>query len=143
MESRDLVQSVMMESLKDLGAFEYRTEGAFLHWLSTLAERKIVNKAEYLRAAKRDASREGEVPGDLPADTRNAPSPGRRLEEMEDLLRLEAAIRKLPRERSDLVVMAKLEGMSYAEIARETGKTEDGVRMAVARAVADLAKDLA
>ena len=141
MESQDLVQSVMLESLKDLGSFEYRTEGAFLHWLSTLAERKIRDKVDYLSAKRRDAGAEAELPaGDEEplAETRLARSPSQLAAQAEELLRLEEAIRRLPKEQTEMLVMAKLEGLSYGEIAGLTGKSEAAVRMLVVRAITAL-----
>ena len=138
MESQDLVQSVMLESLKDLGAFEYRTEGAFLHWLSTLAERKIRDKVDYLGAQKRNASRETSIREEPSANRSHSPSG--LVAQAEELLRLEEGIRTLPKDQAELVVMSKLEGLSHQEIARMTGKTPDAVRMAVARAVLRLSE---
>ena len=73
---------------------------------------------------------------------RRDPTPSRVLSQAEDLLRLEEAIRKLPKEQAELLVMAKLEGLSYGEIAGLTGKTQEAVRVAVCRAVAKLSADL-
>jgi RNA polymerase sigma factor (sigma-70 family) len=40
----------------------------------------------------------------------------------------------------ELIVAAKLEGMSYAEIAEELGKSRDAVRMQLKRALVELTK---
>ena len=140
MDSQDLVQSVMLESLKDLGRFEYRTEGAFLRWLGLLVERKIRDKADYLGAQKRDVAREA-GPQEEARDPA-ARSPSRIASQAEDLLRLEEAIGRLPPEQAELVLMSKLEGLSYEEIAGITGRTPGAVRMAVSRAIVDLSMAL-
>ena len=143
MESQDLVQSVMLESLRDLGRFEYRSEGSFLHWLSTLTERKIRDKVDYLKARKRDAGREIPTPEEPALPASRDRSPSRIVSQAEELLRLEASIRSLPPDQAELVVMTKLEGMDYAEIAAATGKTPEAVRKAAARALARLATAMA
>ena len=139
MESQDLVQSVMMESLKDLGQFEYRTEGAFLHWLSTLAERKIRDKVDFHTARKRDARLAVNSDGDDASEPSHERTALQVLAQAEDVLRLERAIQELPKDQAELVVMAKMEGLSYEEIATLTGKSLAAVRKATARALARLA----
>ena len=141
MESKDLVQSVLLESLQDLGAFEFRTEGAFVHWLSTLAERKIRDKVSFHTAQKRDARRQ-EAPEegmDEPlALVTGGTTPSRLLSKAEELLRMEEALQALPENERELVVMAKLEGLSYEEIAQATGRTAGSAQRAVSRALAKL-----
>ena len=138
MESSDLVQSVFLESLKDLGKFEHRTEGAFLHWLSSLVEHKVRNKAAFFNAQKRDAGREEADAG----EPHHFQTPSGLVERAEEVLRVEEAIGKLPKEQGEMVVMAILEGLTYEEIAELTGKTPDASRMAVARALVKITGSL-
>ncbi|MFO0983416.1 MAG: hypothetical protein U1E76_17065 [Planctomycetota bacterium] len=56
--SCDLVQSVCREILQRAGQFQHGDEAGFRQWLYTTALRKIANRAEYYRAARRDAARE-------------------------------------------------------------------------------------
>ncbi len=143
MDSQDLVQSVMLESLQSLDRFEYRTEGAFLHWLSRLVENKIRDKVDYLTAQKRDIRRElpdkEEIAGNLRSST---PTPSGIAQKAEEMARLEEAIEKLSQDQRDLIIMHKLEGMSYEEIAEATEKTPESVRKALARSLAKLASEL-
>lgn len=147
MESEDLVQSVLLESFKDLGQFEYRTEGAFLHWLSTLAEHKIRNKVEYLTAQKRDARLETS-PSQHESDSnpgfepQHALTPSKIVSQTEEALRLEVFIQQLPQDQAELIVMSKLEGLSYEEMASITGKSPEAVRKATARALAKIASEM-
>ncbi len=53
----------------------------------------------------------------------------------EDMLRLEQAIDHLPAETRELMIAVKLEGRTYQELADETGKTSDAVRMQANRAM--------
>ncbi|MDX1584280.1 MAG: RNA polymerase sigma factor [Thermoanaerobaculia bacterium] len=57
------------------------------------------------------------------------------VEKKEDLERLEMAIRKLPRETRELIVLRFIEEMSYAEIAETTGSTESSLRGKIFRSL--------
>jgi RNA polymerase sigma factor (sigma-70 family) len=59
---------------------------------------------------------------------------------LEDMHRLEVAFDHLPEHYRDVIVMARLQGMSRAEIAQRTGSTERAVRILLYRALARLAE---
>jgi RNA polymerase sigma factor (sigma-70 family) len=56
----------------------------------------------------------------------------------EDLDKLERAIDELKPEYREVVVLTKIEGLSYKEIAGRVGKTPDAIRMLVPSAMAEL-----
>ena len=157
-ESCDIVQSVMMEAVRGIDRFEFRTEGAFLNYLNKLVENRIRDKADHWAAQKRNPDREVSVDGarsqdaaiplDIPEDS-GALTPSRVLGLKEDLSQLETAMDRLAdksAEYRELIVAVKIEGRSYREIAAETDTTEDAVRMRVKRAMVALAniyRDLA
>ena len=150
-ESCDIVQSVMMEAVRGIDRFEFRTEGAFLNYLNRLVENRIRDRADHWAAQKRNPDREVSVDGarsqdaaialDIPEDS-GALTPSRVLSLKEDLSRLETAMDLLAEkstEYRDLVVAVKIEGRTYREIAEETGTSEDAVRMRLKRATVALA----
>ena len=73
-------------------------------------------------------------PLDIP-DKSGPPTPSGGLEMTEDMLRLEQALDHLPAETRELIIAIKLEGRTYQELADETGKTSDAVRMQANRAM--------
>lgn len=150
-ESCDIVQSVMMEAVRGIDRFEFRTEGAFLNYLNKLVENRIRDKADHWAAQKRNPDREvsvygarsqdAAIPLDIPEDS-GALTPSRVLSLKEDLSRLETAMDLLAEKSTeywDLVVAVKIEGRTYREIAEETGTSEDAVRMRLKRATVALA----
>ena len=150
-ESCDIVQSVMMEAVRGIHRFEFRTEGAFVNYLNKLVENRIRDKADHWAAQKRNPEREVSVEGarsqdaaiplDIPEGS-GALTPSRVLSLKEDLARLETAMDRLAEkstEYRDLVVAVKIEGRTYREIAEETGTSEDAVRMRLKRATVALA----
>ena len=72
MESCDVAQSVLLASFRDFNKFEYRGEGAFLHWLSRIAENRIRDKDDFFTAAKRDVRRENPLMRDEGGESRLA-----------------------------------------------------------------------
>ncbi len=139
MESRDIMQSVMIESMGSLGRFKYESEGAFVHWLSKMVENKLKDKVDYLKAQKRNVALE--EPGgffeDNLADSEQA-TPFANLRQVEIVAQLEQALTHLEKDDRELIIMNKVEGLSYAEIARSSGRTPEAIRKAIARAMARL-----
>jgi RNA polymerase sigma-70 factor (ECF subfamily) len=56
----------------------------------------------------------------------------------EDLDKLEKAIDELKPEYREAIVLTKIDGLSYKEIAGRLGKSSDAVRKLVSRAMAEL-----
>jgi RNA polymerase sigma-70 factor (ECF subfamily) len=148
--SSDLVQSVCREVLEHIETFRYPSEGAFKHWLYTTALRKILHKHEYYRAEKRDVLREvqqssgSNSSGDAAALNayQTFSSPSGQAIVREELERIELAFEKLPDEYREVIVLAKVVGLSRSEIGERIGKSEGAVRILLHRALARLAQVL-
>ncbi len=145
----DLAQSVCREVLEHLGRFQYPGEKAFKHWLFTEALRKISNRAEFYRAAKRDAAREVRAGGsteDRSSDGglsqiyHTVLTPSRELMAREHVERLERAFDRLPDDYREVITLSRVVGLSRAEIAREMGKSEASVRNLLHRGLSRLAE---
>ncbi len=148
----DLAQSICREALADLGDFEYRGEAAFRHWLFQRAQRKILRRAEFYGAGMRDAGREigAESPahdaqrnGELLEAYANICSPSQVAAGHEEVARIEAAVDELPEAQREAILLHKVVGLSYTEIAEATNRSEGAVRTAVYRGLADLGIRLA
>ena len=141
---RDLAQSVCREVLQDLAAIDYRGDEAFRGWLFLQATRKIVDRYRYHRRAMRSAAGEQPLPDDDDAGMlqhyASLCTPSRHAAGREQLERIEAAMRRLPEAQRDAVLLSRMGGLPYAEIARQNGSTESAVRGLVARGLARLAE---
>jgi RNA polymerase sigma-70 factor (ECF subfamily) len=146
----DLVQSACREVLQNAGAFAYGGEAGFKQWLYRAALRKIAHRHDHWRAEKRDVGRElpapeagttGESAGVLAA-YRAFYTPSQQAAAREELERVEAAFDRLPDAHRQVIIMAKLLGLSRAEIAAEIGRSELAVRSLLSRALAQLASEL-
>lgn len=153
----DLVQSACREVLGKLDAFEYGGDAGFRDWLYAAALRKIVNRAEHWGAQKREARRErplhagrGAGPG---AESPSEPddrgvaeiygtlaTPSKHAIARETLDAIEAAFDKLPEDRREIIVLARVVGLDHASIARRLGCSEPTARQRLFRALAELAE---
>lgn len=139
----DLAQSVCRDVLEQADRFRFGGEAEFRRWLFTTAMRKIADRAEHWRAQKRDAGRERagldeqELRGLAAFYTPSSHAVAR-----EELARVEAAFALLAPEKQEVVLMARLMGMSHAEIAAAVGKSEVAVRSILSRALAELSAAL-
>ena len=144
---QDLCQSVCREVLRDQAAMTFPNDESFRAFLFLQASRKIVDRARYHRMAMRDPDREverlddGEA-RDLLAGCAEWLTPSRALADREELDRVEAAIRDLPHNQSEAVMLSRIGGVSYPEIARQLGTTVPAVRSLTARGLAKLAASL-
>ena len=136
-EVEDLVQETLLRAFRDIGSFTYRSPGSLLKWLSSIADHVII---DHLRYRSRECRAGEEVPfrsdsnplGPDPADSR---TPSRLFAQQEAVERLLARLSQLPEEYRQAILMARIEGMSTAEMAERLGKSREAVALLVYRAV--------
>ncbi len=147
LESMDLVQDTLIHALNGLDDFTYKNEGDFLRWLSKIAENELRGSLKKLHADKRDIRKEVQLdnygltttggvvgtPGPIQATT-----PSVIMSRKEDLDKLEKAIDDLKPEYKKVIVLAKIDGLSYKEIGERLGKSVDAVGMLLSRAIVAL-----
>ncbi|MHC4539319.1 MAG: RNA polymerase sigma factor [Planctomycetota bacterium] len=147
LESIDIVQDVLMSALKDLGNFTYKTEGDFLRWLSRIAENTLRGHLQRLHMNKRDIRKEVRLNCNRPTaedsvvaalDAVVTTTPSAIMSKREDLDKLAKAIDALKPEYRQVVVLTKIEGLSYKEIGDRVGKSSEAVRKLASRALEEL-----
>jgi RNA polymerase sigma-70 factor (ECF subfamily) len=147
LESVDIVQDALICALRDLEDFTYTNEGDFLRWLERIAENRIRSNLEKLHADKRDIHKEillndgvstsQGISARIPELARNT-TPSVILSKKEDLDRLEKAIDKLKPEYRQVIVWAKIDGLSYKDIGDRLGKSADAAGHLLFRAMVSL-----
>ena len=144
LESMDLVQDALICALKDLGDFTYRDEGDFLRWLTKIAENRLRDNIDKLHADKRDIRKEIRLKDREQTDIGafegtvgpiKATTPSVIMSRKEDLDKLERAIDKLRPEYREVIILAKIEELSYQQIGDRLGKSIGAVKMLVSRAM--------
>ena len=144
LDSMDLVQDALVSALGGLEQFTYKNEGDFLRWLSKIAENALRDNLDKFYTDKRDIRKEvrrvdfnpttadGFVAAAIPID---ATTPSVIMSRKEDLDKLEKAIDQLKPEHREVIVLTKIEGLSYKEIGHKLGKSADAVGMLLSRAM--------
>jgi RNA polymerase sigma-70 factor (ECF subfamily) len=126
--SEDLTQNAFVRVLKYRGS--YRAELGFRIWLFQVA-RNLVR--DHFRERNRHDG--VSMPVDQIADPAGA-EPDQ--EQVEREQRLQQALGRLPPEKRELLVLGKLQGMKYEDIARLYGTNINAVKVRVHRALAEL-----
>ena len=142
LESRDILQAAMVKSLEHLHELKADNTGSLMGWLARIADNEIRDRADYHQRHRRDAARETPLQDDapVPALTRSALS---RVILDEQAQRLEDALESLSPPHREVILLRKFEELSFAEIARRLGKSEDACRMLLARAMTALTMKMA
>ena len=144
LESMDMVQDTLIHALSDLDDFTYKSEGDFIRWLSTIAENVLRGNLKKLHTNKRDIRREVPLNNYGPNTTRRvvenpgpiaATTPSVIMSKKEDLCNLEKAIDQLKPKYREVIILAKIDGLSYKDIGKRLGKSEDAVGMLLSRAM--------
>ena len=136
-EVDDIVQETLLRAFRDIEHFSYQAPGSFLRWLSVIADHAIVGRVSYHGRERRAGEEipfrsESNPAGPEPADTK---TPSRLLAQQEAVERLLARLSALPEDYRKVILMAKIEGLSTAEIAQQMGKSREAVALLVYRAV--------
>ncbi|MEM7198903.1 MAG: sigma-70 family RNA polymerase sigma factor [Planctomycetota bacterium] len=132
--SADLAQSVCREVLERLERRECSSDEGFRQWLFRTAERKLVDRARYWNARRRDPRRE-ESPD--PAEIEALLStPSHDAIIREDFERARNAFAALPDAYRQVIVLARVEGLDTAAIAARMGKKQGTVRSLLCRGLA-------
>jgi RNA polymerase sigma-70 factor (ECF subfamily) len=130
-EAEDLTEQVFLKAWEAIERYEARGV-PFIAWLYRLAHNLVVDHYRARRPTMplEDVA-EAEEPG---ANTLDA------VESELDAEEVRLAVRKLSPEHQQLIVLRFVEGMSHAEVAQITGKTEGATRVVQYRALQSLAK---
>ncbi len=147
LESMDIVQDVLIYAVRDLGDFIYKTEGDFVRWLSGLVENRLRDSLDKWHADKRDIRREVQLNSNrmaaedsfvAAAEPIDTTTPSAIISKNEDFDRLAKAIDTLKPEYREVIILTKIEGLSYIETGDKLGKSADAIRMLVSRAMGAL-----
>jgi RNA polymerase sigma-70 factor (ECF subfamily) len=135
-DTHDIVQDALLQTFRHLDGFEYRGEGALHAYLRQTVMNRI---REELRRRQRRGERE-----DLdPMLEAEGPSPLEVAIGRETLDRYEEALARLTVDDREAIIARVELGLSHHEIAEALGKpSDDAARMAVARALVRLVKEM-
>jgi RNA polymerase sigma-70 factor (ECF subfamily) len=134
-DASDLVQETLLKATQKLEQFRGGTEAELVKWLQEILEHALADAIRRARAKKRDVAHEqalASVVSDSSARFRDwllAPdsSPSQRAEREEQILRLAAALAKLPEDQRDAVILRDSLDTPVRAIAEQLGRSEKSV----------------
>ena len=137
LESRDILQAALLRSFEKLDSFHNERSASFMAWLARIAENEIRDQADFHGRERRDVGQEAplEAAAAVPQPVRSALSQALLAEQNE---RLERALETLSAEQREVILLRKLEELSFAEVGERMARSADAARMLFARAMAAL-----
>jgi RNA polymerase sigma-70 factor (ECF subfamily) len=134
-DSSDLVQETLLRAYAHRDKFQGKTELELIKWLQEILGNTLIDEVRKARAKKRDIAAEESLQAALDESSArleaylaiDKASPVKSAERHELLLRIAAALDRLPEDQREVVLQRDLLGASVNEIAEELGRTEKAV----------------
>jgi RNA polymerase sigma-70 factor (ECF subfamily) len=148
----DLVQEAFLAAQSAFPQFRGSSEAELVDWLRQILASKLVDLARrYLGTARRDVRLEQQLAANLEGSSQAlgaalpAPSssPSERAVRRERAVLLADAIKSLPDDYGEVIILRHLEGLSLAEVAARLGRSPDSVKKLWVRGIARLRQTLA
>ena len=147
----DLLQEVWLEIHRKIVTFRGSSEREFLMWVRRMIGSILANQVRHFLGTKcRDLRLERALVDDLDQSSRAldrgliAPqsTPSQQAVRREQAVILADALQGLPEDYREVIILRQLEGLSFPEVARRLGRTEDSVKNVWLRALARLRRTL-
>jgi RNA polymerase sigma-70 factor (ECF subfamily) len=149
LDASDLVQETFLEAHRHFGQFRGTDEPQFVQWLRRILAAKVANLVRHYFGTKgRDVRLERELAVDLDNSSRmlgqelmaSLTSPSQQAVRREQGVLLANALEKLPADYREAIILRHLEGLTFPEVSRRMGRTQDSVEKLWLRALARLRK---
>ncbi len=147
----DLLQEVWLEIHRKIVTFRGSCEREFLMWVRRMIGSILANQVRHFLGTKcRDLRLERALVDDLDQSSRAldrgliAPqsTPSQQAVRREQAVILADALQGLPDDYREVIILRQLEGLSFPDVARRLGRTEDSVKNVWLRALARLRRTL-
>ncbi len=138
LESQDVLQASLMKAFQRINQFERSDVNSLIAWLARIAENEIRDQADYYGRQRRDAARVVTLDAGLEGVANQVRSLLSGVVLDEGMAQLERALETLDEPYREIIVLRKLEELSFKEIGERLGKSPDACRMLLARALTSL-----
>jgi RNA polymerase sigma-70 factor (ECF subfamily) len=135
-DTDDLVQVTLMRALNRIETFQVNQKGCFLAYLRQIFINEVRQEIKHCKRVPGSESISDEMRDD------DLPTVLEQLVGVEQLQSYQLALGTLTKRQQEVLVMRIEFGMTYPEIALETGRSADAVRIMVARATVELGRRL-
>jgi len=137
-EPDDILQEVFLQASRDIKSFTYRSPGSFMSWLSRIADHVIADFARAQARQKRDAGdpvRFRSESNPAGPELIDATTPSRIFDQNQRVEKLLARLEALPPDYRAVILMAKMECLSTAEMATRMQRSREAVAVLLCRAL--------
>jgi RNA polymerase sigma-70 factor, ECF subfamily len=147
----DLLQEIWLEIHRKIALFRGRSEREFLTWVRRVIGAILANQVRhYLGTKCRDLRLERALADEVDQSSRALDeslvaaqsSPSQQAVRREQAVLLADALQDLPEDYREVIILRQLEGLSFPDMARRMGRTEDSVKNVWLRALARLRRAL-
>jgi RNA polymerase sigma-70 factor (ECF subfamily) len=145
-DSSDVVQETFAKAVHGLDGFRGQTEAQLVAWLRRILRNVLVDFVRATPGSGLEVSIDAADDGGTPLGayiTATTPGPSTLARRKEDILRVAAAVARLPGDEQDAVVARHILGLPVPEVAVRLGRTTKGAAMLIYRATCRLKKLLA
>lgn len=146
----DLVQEAYAEAVRQLHSYSYQGRDSFFRWMATIALHRLNNLRRVLNADKRSAKHERPIVGAETAihhagvtePIAKGPGPRTLASANEGTNQLAEALEGLSEADREVILLARVEGLSLEEVAQRIGRTRNAAALLLSRALRKLKKSL-
>jgi RNA polymerase sigma-70 factor (ECF subfamily) len=150
-DTEDLLQELGLEIHRKILMFRGSSEREFLMWVRRMIGSIMANQVRHFLGTKcRDLRLERALVEELDRSSRALnrnlvaaqSTPSQQAVRREQAVLLADALQGLPEDYREVIILRQLEGLSFPEVARRLGRTEDSVKNVWLRALARLRRTL-
>lgn len=149
-DESDVVQEVLLQAHSSRGGFRGTSEQELLAWLRKILTRKLLDLYRFAKRRKRDVARQRSLESVLQTSSEQlayslasaGSSPSQRAVRNEDLLRVSAAVQKLPEKQRSAIELHYLQGCTFSQVAAQMGLNRNQVAGLIRRGLSSLRKSL-
>ncbi|MEN6557166.1 MAG: sigma-70 family RNA polymerase sigma factor [Thermoguttaceae bacterium] len=151
LDASDLVQETMLEAHKGFGDFRGHSEAELIAWLRQIMASVLCGAIrKYLGTQKRDIRLERTLQDQLDQSSMLLgrglvdphSSPSQQAARREQSVLLADALAKLPEDYREALVLRHLQGLTFPEISRRMGRSQDSVEKLWVRGLASLRRTM-
>lgn len=135
LDASDIVQQTILQAHQAQAQLRGTTEAEKLAWLRTILANVLAAALRRFQSKARDIARERSLEGELDLSSSrlecllaaDQTSPSQRAVRCEELLRLAAALTRLPEDQRQVVELHYMKGLPVADVAEQIGRTRAAV----------------
>jgi RNA polymerase sigma-70 factor, ECF subfamily len=135
-DASDIIQETFLEAHRNFAGFRGNSEGEFICWLRRILAGKLADVVRrFIGTQGRDVRLEREIDHALDRSSvllgqgliSPQASPSQQAAHREQAVLLADALQKLPADYREVLVLRHLEGMTFPDVAKRMGRTQDSV----------------